>query len=182
MKLAIMGAAGRMGRTLTRIIHETDGCDVAGGLEQPGSEHIGADIGILAGVGELGVTVGEEPLQLFTEVDGIVDFTSPAATVAFATLTAQARIVHVIGTTGCSADDETKLAAAGRHARIIKAGNMSLGVNLLAALTKKVAAALDEDFDIEVIEMHHKHKVDAPSGTALMLGQAAAVGRFSGRK
>ena len=177
MKLAIMGAAGRMGRTLTRIIHETDGCDVAGGLEQPGSEHIGADIGILAGIGELGVTVGEESLQLFTEVDGIVDFTSPAATVAFATLTAQARIVHVIGTTGCSADDETKLAAAGRHARIIKAGNMSLGVNLLAALTKKVAAALDEDFDIEVIEMHHKHKVDAPSGTALMLGQAAAVGR-----
>lgn len=177
MRLAIIGAAGRMGRTLTRVVHETDGCEVAGGLEQPGSEAIGADMGVLAGIGELGVAVGDDPLELFTQVDGIIDFTSPAATIHFATLTAQARIVHVIGTTGCSAEDETKLAAAGRHARIVKAGNMSLGVNLLTALVKKVAQALDEDFDIEVVEMHHKHKVDAPSGTALMLGQAAADGR-----
>lgn len=177
MKLAIMGAAGRMGRTLTRIIHDTEGCEVAGGLEQAGSDAIGEDLGVLAGVGALDVEVTEDPLELFVRVDGIIDFTSPAATVAFATLTAQARIVHVIGTTGCSADDETKLQAAGRHARIIKAGNMSLGVNLLSALVKKVASALDEDFDIEVVEMHHKHKVDAPSGTALMLGEAAAEGR-----
>lgn len=172
-----MGAAGRMGRTLIRIVHETEGCEVAGGLEQPGSDAIGADLGTLAGVGELGVTVGDDPLELFTRIDGIIDFTSPAATVQFATLTAQARIVHVIGTTGCTADDEAKLAAAGRHARIIKAGNMSLGVNLLTALVKKVSASLDADFDIEVLEMHHRHKVDAPSGTALMLGQAAADGR-----
>ncbi len=177
MKLAIMGAAGRMGRTLVRIVHETDGCEVAGGLEQPGSEAIGTDMGALAGIGELGIAVGDDPLELFTRVDGIIDFTSPAASVHFATLTAQARIVHVIGTTGCSAEDEAKFAAAGRHARIVKAGNMSLGVNLLAAVVKKVAASLDEDFDIEVVEMHHRHKVDAPSGTALMLGQAAADGR-----
>lgn len=172
-----MGAGGRMGRALTRIVHETDGCEVAGGLEQPGSDTIGADLGVLAGIGELGVTVGTDPLELFVRVDGIIDFTSPAASVQFATLTAQARIVHVIGTTGCTADDEAKFAAAGRHARIIKAGNMSLGVNLLTALVKKVAASLDDDFDIEVLEMHHRHKVDAPSGTALMLGQAAADGR-----
>ena len=166
-----------MGRALTRIVHETDGCEVAGGLEQPGSDAIGADLGALAGIGDLGVSVGSDPLELFVRVDGIIDFTSPAASVQFATLTAQARIVHVIGTTGCTADDDAKFAAAGRHARIIKAGNMSLGVNLLTALVKKVASSLDDDFDIEVLEMHHRHKVDAPSGTALMLGQAAADGR-----
>lgn len=172
-----MGAAGRMGCALTRMVHETAGCEVAGGVEQPGSDAIGADMGVLAGIGELGIAVCDDPLELFSRIDGILDFTSPAATVHFAMLTAQARIVHVIGTTGCSAEDDAKLVIAGRHARIIKAGNMSLGVNLLAALAKKVAQALDEDFDIEILEMHHKHKVDAPSGTALMLGQAAADGR-----
>lgn len=172
-----MGAAGRMGRALTQMVHATDGCEVAGGIEQAGSDSIGADIGVLAGIGELGIMVGDDPLELFTRVDGILDFTSPASTVHFAMLTAQARIVHVIGTTGCSAEDDAKLVTAGRHARIIKAGNMSLGVNLLTVLVRKVASALDADFDIEVLEMHHKHKVDAPSGTALMLGEAAADGR-----
>ena len=91
---------------------------------------------------------------------------------------AQARIVHVIGTTGCSAEDEAKIAAAARHATIVKSGNYSLGVNILAAVTEKVAKLLGpKDFDIEIIEMHHKHKVDAPSGTALLLGEAAAKGR-----
>ena len=126
------------------------------------------------------MAVGDEPLDLFARIDGIVDFTSPASTVHFATLSAQARIVHVIGTTGCTAQDEAKFDAAGRHARIIKAGNMSLGVNLLTALVKKVAQSLDADYDIDVLEMHHRHKVDAPSGTALMLGQAAADGREVG--
>lgn len=177
MKLAVMGAAGRMGRELIRAVHETKGCVVAGGTEAQGSDALGADLGVLAGVGELGVTVTDAPLELFARIDGILDFTSPAATVAFADLAAQARIVHVMGTTGFTSEDEAKIEAAARHATIIKAGNMSLGVNLLAALTKKVAEALDEDFDIEVLEMHHRHKVDAPSGTALLLGQAAADGR-----
>jgi 4-hydroxy-tetrahydrodipicolinate reductase len=110
-------------------------------------------------------------------VDGVLDFTTPAATAAHAAMAAQARIVHVIGTTGLSQEDEEKIQAAGRHATIIKSGNMSLGVNMLVGLTRKVAATLDEDFDIEVIEMHHRHKVDAPSGTALMLARAAAEGR-----
>ncbi len=177
MKLAVMGAAGRMGRALLKAIHETEGCEIAGGTEQPGSDAIGADLGELAGIGAIGVAVTDDPLALIARVDGILDFTAPAATVAFAALAAQARIVHVIGTTGLSAEDEEKIRAAARHATIVKAGNMSLGVNLLVALAEEVARALDTEFDIEVLEMHHRHKVDAPSGTALMLGEAAARGR-----
>ncbi|MGB5067985.1 MAG: 4-hydroxy-tetrahydrodipicolinate reductase, partial [Albidovulum sp.] len=107
----------------------------------------------------------------------VIDFIVPAATVGFAALAAQARAVHVIGTTGLEADHLAKLKAAARHAVIVRAGNMSLGVNLMVRLTQKVAAALDEDWDIEVVEAHHRMKVDAPSGTALMLGEAAAAGR-----
>ena len=177
MKLAIAGAAGRMGRVLTRIVHETPGAIVAGGLEPAGSPHVGADMGELAGIGRLGVAITSDPLTLFTQIDGIIDFTVPAATVALAELAAQARIVHVIGTTGLDEAGDAKIKAAARHARIVKSGNMSLGVNLLAAMVRRVAAALVEDFDIEVLEMHHKHKIDAPSGTALLLGRAAADGR-----
>jgi 4-hydroxy-tetrahydrodipicolinate reductase len=177
MKLAIAGAAGRMGRVLTRIVHETPGAEVAGGIEPKGSPHIGSDMGALAGLGPLDVMITDDPLTLLTQVDGIIDFTVPAATLALAELTAQARIVHVIGTTGIDEAGNDRIKAAARHARIVKSGNMSLGVNLLAALVRKVAAALDEDYDIEIVEMHHKHKIDAPSGTALMLGEAAAQGR-----
>jgi 4-hydroxy-tetrahydrodipicolinate reductase len=177
MKIAIMGAAGRMGREMVRTVHDAGGCAVAGGTEAKGSDAVGADVGELAGIGPLGVTVTDDPVALIAGVDAILDFTVPAASTEFVALAAQARIVHVLGTTGFSAEDEKKIEAAARHATIVKAGNMSLGVNLLVELTRKVAAALDEDFDIEVIEMHHRHKVDAPSGTALMLGQAAAEGR-----
>ncbi len=177
MKLAIAGAAGRMGRVLTRIVHETEGCSVAGGLEPDGSQYLGADMGDLAGLGPLGVMVGSDPLTLLAKIDGVIDFTIPAATLALSELSAQARIVHIIGTTGIDQAGEAKIKAASRHARIVKSGNMSLGVNLLAAVVRKVAAALGEDFDIEVLEMHHRHKIDAPSGTALLLGKAAAEGR-----
>jgi 4-hydroxy-tetrahydrodipicolinate reductase len=177
MKLAVMGAAGRMGRELIRAVHAMPGCVVVGGVEVPGSTSIGADAGALAGLGEIGAPISADPLELFARVDGIIDFTSPASSVEFAGLAANARIVHVLGTTGLSEADEQAIRAAARHATIVKAGNMSLGVNLLAALTRKIAATLDEDFDIEIVEMHHKHKVDAPSGTALMLGAAAAAGR-----
>lgn len=177
MRIAVMGAAGRMGLELVRAIHAVEGCVVAGGTERPGSAAVGQDLGSLAGVGHLGVQVSADPLELIAKVDAILDFTAPKATVEFAGLAANARIVHVIGTTGLSDADEAAIAAAARHATIVKAGNMSLGVNLLVAITRKVAQALDADFDVEVVEMHHKHKVDAPSGTALMLGQAAAEGR-----
>jgi 4-hydroxy-tetrahydrodipicolinate reductase len=134
-------------------------------------------MGLLAGIGEIGVKVGDAPLDLFARIDGVLDFTAPAATVALAELSAQARIVHVIGTTGLSAADEARLRAAARHARIVKSGNMSLGVNLLSALVRQAAARLGEEFDIEIVEMHHNRKIDAPSGTALLLGRAAAEGR-----
>ena len=165
-----------MGRELVRAAQRPD-CVVAGGTERPGSPFIGEDVGILAGMSPLGVAVTDDTLDLLTRVDAILDFTSPASSVEIAGLAANARIVHVIGTTGFTADEERAIEAAGRHAVIVKAGNMSLGVNLLTAVVRQVAAALDADFDIEIVEMHHRHKVDAPSGTALMLGHAAAVGR-----
>ncbi|MCB1504576.1 MAG: 4-hydroxy-tetrahydrodipicolinate reductase [Hyphomicrobiaceae bacterium] len=177
MKIAVMGAGGRMGRELIRSVHAIDGCAVGGGVEQAGSPFLGQDVGALAGIGELGIAISDDALDVMTKVDAILDFTAPAATVEFAGLAANARIVHVIGTTGLRPEHESAIEAAARHATIIKAGNMSLGVNLLAAVTRRVAEALDADFDIEIVEMHHRHKVDAPSGTALMLGQAAADGR-----
>ncbi len=177
MLLAIMGAGGRMGRELIRTVHETQGCEVAGAVERLGSPLIGKDAGEVAGVGHLGVPILAEALPLFTHIEGVLDFTTPSASLETAALAAQARIVHVIGTTGFAAEDQARLEAAARHATIVKSGNMSLGVNLLAALVEQAARALDANFDIEILEMHHKHKVDAPSGTALLLGEAAAKGR-----
>ncbi len=115
---------------------------------------------------------GEDPLPLIANAQALIDFTTPAISVELAALAAQARIVHVIGTTGFSADDEAKIRAAARHAIIVKSGNMSMGVNLLAALVKQAAKALPE-FDVQILEMHHRKKVDAPSGTALLLGEAS---------
>jgi 4-hydroxy-tetrahydrodipicolinate reductase len=177
MGLIVVGAAGRMGRMLVRIIAETEGVTLVGAIEQKGSPETDKDSGLLAGLGENGIAISDDPLPLFAKADGVLDFTRPEASLAFAELSAQARIVHVIGTTGFSAEDEKKLAAAARHAVIVKSGNMSLGVNLLAVLVRQAAKALDADFDIEILEMHHRHKVDAPSGTALLLGEAAAEGR-----
>jgi 4-hydroxy-tetrahydrodipicolinate reductase len=177
MKLAVMGAAGKMGRELVRTISAMEGCVVAGAIEAAGSPFLGQDAGVLAGVGEIGVQVTAEALEVIAKVEGVLDFSIPQASVNLAGLSANARIVHVMGTTGHTEEHMAAVKAAARHATIIKAGNMSLGVNLLTAVTKKVAEALDADFDIEVVEMHHRHKIDAPSGTALMLGQAAADGR-----
>lgn len=177
MKIAVTGAAGRMGRELIKAIHATEGAVFAGAVEQAASPSLGQDAGVLAGIGQTGVLVSSDALETIVRVDALLDFTTPAATVEFAGLCANARIVHVVGTTGMSADDHARLDAAARHATIIQAGNMSLGVNLLTAITRKVAEVLDADFDIEVLEMHHRMKVDAPSGTALMLGEAAAEGR-----
>lgn len=177
MRLIVVGAAGRMGRTLVRIIEDSEGAKLVGAIEQAGSPEIGKDSGLLAGLGANGVELTDDPLPLFAKADGVLDFTTPAATIGFAELAAQARIVHVIGTTGLTAEDRKKLVAAAHHAVLIQSGNMSLGVNLLAALVRQAAKALDADFDIEILEMHHHHKVDAPSGTALLLGAAAAAGR-----
>lgn len=178
MGLVVVGAGGRMGQALVRAIHAAPGVRVVGAVERSGSAELGRDAGALAGLGDIGVAITDDPLPVFARADGVVDFTAPAATVLYAGYAAQARIAHIIGTTGLSPADEAAIAAAARHAPIVKSGNMSLGVNLLAALLEQAAAALGpEDFDIEIVEMHHRHKVDAPSGTALLLGQAAADGR-----
>jgi 4-hydroxy-tetrahydrodipicolinate reductase len=175
--IVVTGASGRMGQMLIRLVAESPAARLAGVMERPGHDWIGQDVGVAMGGAPLGVTVGDDPLEAFARAQAILDFTSPEASVDFAMLAAQARAVHVIGTTGFTEDQIAKLGLAARHAVLIRAGNMSLGVNLLVGLTRKVAAALGEEFDIEIVEAHHRHKVDAPSGTALMLGEAAAEGR-----
>ncbi len=175
--VAVMGASGRMGRMLIDVINESTSAHLVAVTERPGHDWAGRDLGEAMGGAATGVPVHTDPIDAIVNAQAVIDFTTPEATVDHALLTAQARAVHVIGTTGFAAEHLEKLAHAARHATIIRAGNMSLGVNLLVQITRQVAAALDEDFDIEVIEAHHHHKVDAPSGTALMLGQAAADGR-----
>ena len=177
MGIVVVGAAGKMGRTLVRVVSGTPGVKLVGAIDRPGAPEMGQDSGLLAGLAPNGIPLTDEPVEAFARADGVLDFTVPSATIAFAEIAAQARIVHVIGTTGLSADDEARIAAASRHAVVVKSGNMSLGVNLLAAMVREAAKALDPDFDIEILEMHHRHKVDAPSGTALMFGRAAAEGR-----
>jgi len=177
MRLIVAGAGGRMGRALVRAIAETKGAVLAGALEAPGSELLGQDAGQLAGLPANGMKLSADLRAMAAEADGILDFTVPAATIANAAIAAECGLVHVIGTTGLSASDEAVIKGGTDRAIVVKSGNMSLGVNLLAALVKRVARALDENFDIEIVEMHHRAKVDAPSGTALMLGEAAASGR-----
>lgn len=177
MRLIVAGAAGRMGRVLVNLIAESPGVTLAGALEGAANAAQGKDAGVLAGCGALGVPITSDPLAAVVAADGIIDFSTPASSVEIAALAAQARIAHVIGTTGFSADDLRAIEAAARHAAIVRSGNMSLGVNLLASLVEKVARALGPEFDIEIAEMHHRMKVDAPSGTALLLGEAAARGR-----
>ncbi|MCF3592594.1 4-hydroxy-tetrahydrodipicolinate reductase [Rhodobacteraceae bacterium LMO-12] len=175
--IVITGVSGRMGQMLVRTVLDSDKVRLVGAIERAGHDWLGHDLGEAMGMGALGVTVDSDPLESFARAHAVIDFTAPQATLQFAALAAQARIVHVIGTTGMSDAEIAALEPAARHAVIVRAGNMSLGVNLLTQLTRKVAEALDEDYDIEVIEAHHNQKVDAPSGTALMLGEAAAEGR-----
>jgi 4-hydroxy-tetrahydrodipicolinate reductase len=177
MRLIVAGAGGRMGRALTRVISETSGAVLAGALEAPGSPLLGKDAGVLAGLPENGVKLSADLWSLSADADGILDFTIPGATIANVAIAAQRGLVHVIGTTGLSASDEAVIKSVTQRAIVVKSGNMSLGVNLLAALVKRVAQSLDQAFDIEIVEMHHGAKIDAPSGTALMLGEAAAAGR-----
>ncbi|MCV2866681.1 4-hydroxy-tetrahydrodipicolinate reductase [Defluviimonas sp. WL0075] len=175
--IVITGASGRMGQMLVKLVAASDKARLVGAVERAGHPWIGQDIGTAMGGAALGVTVTDDALDAFAKAQAVIDFTAPAASVEFAALAAQARAVHVIGTTGLEDEHLAAFRAAARHAVIVRAGNMSLGVNLLTRLTRKVAEALDADWDIEIVEAHHRMKVDAPSGTALMLGEAAAEGR-----
>ncbi|MEE9208860.1 MAG: 4-hydroxy-tetrahydrodipicolinate reductase, partial [Kiloniellales bacterium] len=176
-RIGVLGCAGRMGHMLLRVLAETEGCEIVGGTEAPDNPVVGRDLGAQAGLGELGVAVGADPVELFAKAEAVLDFTAPAASVSHAGLAAQAEAVHVIGTTGLDAEQNATIARAAQHATIVQAANMSLGVNVLLALVERAARTLDPDYDIEVVEMHHRYKVDAPSGTALALGRAAAAGR-----
>ena len=177
LQIGIIGAAGRMGIVLARQIAATKGCAIAGGTERPGSPALGRDLGEVAGLGALGVAISDDPLPLFAGADVVLDFTAPAASARHAEIAAQAKCPLIVGTTGLEAAHLEAIGRASRHTPIVQSGNMSLGVNVLAGLTRRLARLLDEDFDIEIVEMHHRMKVDAPSGTALLLGEAAAAGR-----
>ena len=177
MRLIVAGAGGRMERTLVKAIADTDGVILAGAVDAEGSAVIGRDAGELAGLGANGVKVAVDPAPLLAQADGLIDFTIPAATVAFAEIVARHGRVHVIGTTGLSPENEKLIATAAQRSTVVKSGNFSLGVNVLTALVRRVARTLDQDYDIEIVEMHHNKKIDAPSGTALMFGRAAAEGR-----
>ena len=177
VKTIVTGGAGRMGRTLIKLILADERFELLGAVERHGHAALGQDLGQLAGGAPVGRALTSDLLDLIRHADAVLDFTSPKGSVETAALAAQARIVHVLGTTGLGADEEAKIKAAARHATIIRSGNFSVGVTLLAALAKRVAETLGDEFDVEILEMHHRMKVDAPSGTALLLGEAVAEGR-----
>ncbi len=175
--ILVAGAGGRMGRAVVAEILKTPGATLAGGFERPGGPDIGKDIGVLAGLDALGLTVEDVADTGLSRAGALIDFTVPAATVGNARAAAEKGVAHIIGTTGFSADDEAAIAEAAKTIPVVKSGNMSVGVNVLTALVEAAAKALNDDYDIEIFEAHHRAKVDAPSGTALMLGRAAAAGR-----
>lgn len=176
-RIGVTGAAGRMGRMLVAAVHGSDDARLVGATARPGSEAVGQDAGAVAGIGAIGVTIGDDAPSLFAAADAVVDFTAPAASVEHAVYAAQGHTALVLGTSGLDADQTAEVRKAARHAPIVWAPNTSVGVNLLLGLVRRAAAALGPDWDIEIVEMHHRNKVDAPSGTALALGEAAAAGR-----
>jgi 4-hydroxy-tetrahydrodipicolinate reductase len=177
MKIGIVGCAGRMGQMLVQEVTNTDGCELAGGTEGPGNPALGKDIAAHAGLPECGMTIGEDADSLFAAADVVIDFTLPVATPAHLELAQKHKTSLILGTTGHDADGLAAIEAAGTNVTIVKAMNFSIGVNVMFALTEQLSGVLDDDYDIEIVEMHHKHKVDAPSGTAIGLGEAAAKGR-----
>ncbi len=177
MRIGVIGCAGRMGRTNLAQALATAGVELVGGTERPGHPAIGTDLGQLAGREPIGTACTADTAALMTRAHVVIEFSTPEASVANARLAAAHGCAHVIGTTGLGPEEQAALAEAARNTAIVWAANMSLGVNLLLGLAERVAATLDESFDIEIVEMHHRHKVDAPSGTALALGEAAARGR-----
>jgi 4-hydroxy-tetrahydrodipicolinate reductase len=177
MKIGIVGCAGRMGRMLVAEVLAGAACTLAGGTEQPGSPDLGKDVAALVGAEPAGLSVGADTDDLFAASDAVIDFTGPAATPIHAAAAARHGVALVVGTTGLEAAHQAALEAAAAGTVVVQAANMSVGVNLLLGLTRQVAGILGPDYDIEIVEMHHRHKVDAPSGTALALGDAAAAGR-----
>jgi 4-hydroxy-tetrahydrodipicolinate reductase len=175
LKVTIAGASGRMGRMLIKAISQNPDFKLIAALDGPHSEFLGEDSGLLAGLTANKILLQSHfPTEPF---DALIDFTTPVATKVYLEHSSKLGLIHVIGTTGFNADELELIKQKSETCCIIRSGNMSLGVNLLAALVKKAAQSLDPGFDIELVEMHHRMKIDAPSGTALLLGEAAAEGR-----
>ena len=177
MRIGVVGCGGRMGRANLAEIARTAGVTLAGGTERPGHDLVGRDLGALIGGGPFGLRVTDDVAALAAGADALIEFSSPGATAAHGRLAAAADCAHIVGTTGLGPAERADLAEAAKLVPVVWAPNMSQGVNLLLALVERVARTLGDGFDVEIIEAHHRHKVDAPSGTALALGAAAARGR-----
>ena len=177
LRLVLVGAAGRMGRMLTQVIPDTLGLKLVAALESVGATNLGADSGATYGQAPNGVPISCDITAALAQADVVVDFSSPEATVELARAAAKFKVAHIIGTTGLTETDLTVISQAAEEIVIVRSGNMSLGVNLLAVLVERAAKALGPAWDAEIVEMHHRLKVDAPSGTALLLGEAVARGR-----
>ncbi|MET0065892.1 MAG: 4-hydroxy-tetrahydrodipicolinate reductase [Candidatus Thiodiazotropha sp.] len=173
-RVAVVGAGGRMGRTLVQAVHETEGLSLGAATERPESSLIGADAGELAGVGKLGVSLAAELEQVAEDFDVVIDFTSPQATMKHLEVCRAHSKALVIGTTGLDEAQKQRLTEAAGQITIVFAPNMSVGVNLCFKLLQTAARVLGDEADIEIIEAHHRHKVDAPSGTALRMGEVVA--------
>ncbi|MGE0623534.1 MAG: 4-hydroxy-tetrahydrodipicolinate reductase [Pseudomonadales bacterium] len=178
-RIAVTGAAGRMGRTLIQLISEADDLQLGAAFERPDAPTLGRDAGELAGVGALGVAVTADAAAALDDFDVLIDFSVPDATLALLPVLIRAGRKVVIGTTGFDAAGERAIDEAARHIAILKAPNMSVGVNVVFQLVEMAARVLGDDVDVEIIEAHHRHKIDAPSGTAVRLGEilAGALGR-----
>ena len=176
MKIGIVGCAGRMGRALIQQILDTPGAELGGGME-PSGPAVGQDLGALVGAAPVGVTVGSDAAALFKASDCVIDFTVASVAARHAELAAETGTSLVLGTTGLNAIAKEAVVNAAKSVCVVHASNFSVGVNVLFALTEKLASTLGPEYDIDILEMHHRHKVDAPSGTALSLGEAAAAGR-----
>ncbi len=177
MKIGIVGCAGRMGQMLVQEVSKTRGCELAGGTEGPNNTALGADVAVFSGLPECGLIISEDAENLFRVSDVIIDFTLPAATAQHLKFAQKYKTSFILGTTGHDQQEYAAIEMAAKGVAIVKAMNFSIGVNALIALTEQLSTLLDDNFDIEILEMHHKHKVDAPSGTAIAFGEAAAKGR-----
>ena len=177
IRIGIAGAAGRMGMALAREVAAAPGCVLSAASEHQGHPAIGRDPGPLAGIGATTLAIGGDSDALFGAADVVLDFTLPDAAIDHAGRAAAHRTALVIGTTGLEAAHAAALRSAAEATAIVQAANMSVGVNLLLDLARRVGSLLDADYDVEIVEMHHRHKIDAPSGTALALGRAVAEGR-----
>jgi 4-hydroxy-tetrahydrodipicolinate reductase len=179
-RIAISGAGGRMGRALVQALAATEGAELVAAIEHAGSSLLGQDAAVLAGLPASGITISADIEAAIGHCDAMIDFSTPSATVGNVARAAAHDIACVVGTTGLSPADESGLRDAAQRVPVVQAANYSVGMTLLADIVSRAAARLGDEFDIEIVEMHHRHKVDAPSGSALMLGRAAAQGRGVG--